>query len=427
MNPLELAPPLVRIRQRFPASPQPDLAALIPAQLAPALTGIKPGTRIAIAAGSRGISNLAAIVAATIAAVRRAGGDPFILPAMGSHGGGTPAGQTDLLASYGVTAAALGAPIRAAMEVSVVGMAETGSEVLCSTEALAADGVILLNRIKPHTDFAGTIGSGLLKMLVVGLGKHAGAAAFHQVASRVGYEPVLRAHAAVLLGRVPLLAGVALLEDQRHATARVEVVRPADFVARETALCAEARALMPRLPFDDVDLLIVDQIGKNISGTGMDPAVIGRSIHGYSLAHDPDRPGPAPRVRRLFVRGLTPETHGNAVGIGLADFTTEPVLRAMDRGITTVNALTALSLQSAKIPLTFPDDRTALERALVTLALPDPRAARIARIRNTLALEELEVSTPMLPELGARADLEVLGEPAPFAFDAEGSLRPHAG
>lgn len=426
MHPLALAPALVQVRQRFPASAQIDFAKQIPARLAPALAQLKPGARIAVAVGSRGISNLASIVASTIAAVRQAGGEPFILPAMGSHGGGTPAGQTGLLASYGVTAEAMGTPVQAGMEVRVVGTAANGSEVLCSTGALDADGVILVNRIKPHTDFAGTIGSGLLKMLVVGLGKHAGAAAFHQTASRLGYEPVLRTHAAVLLDRVPLLAGLAILEDQRHATARIEVVRPADFIDREPALCAEARALMPRLPFDDVDLLIVDQIGKNISGTGMDPAVIGRSIHGYSLAHDPAHPGPAPRVRRLFVRGLTPETHGNAVGIGLADFTTDHVLRAMDREITTVNALTALSLQSAKIPLSFPTDRIALERALTSLALPDLRAARIARIRNTLALEELEVSTPMLDEMGTRSDLEIRGAAAALAFDADDSLQPHA-
>jgi hypothetical protein len=377
---------------------------------------------VAVAVGSRGIANLAVVVRQVHEVLRAAGAAPFILPAMGSHGGATPAGQTELLAGYGVTEAALGVEVRAGMEVAEAGRTAEGWPVVCSVEALRADAVVLINRVKPHTDFAGRLGSGLLKMLVVGLGKHAGAAAFHAAAARLGYERVLRAAAEVLAARLRLLAGVALVEDQRHQTARVEVVVPADCTRREEALCAEARELLPRLPFAEVDLLIVDWMGKNISGTGMDPAVIGRMIHGYSLAEDAERR--RPHVRRLFVRDLTPESHGNAIGLGMADFTTTRLVRAMDRRATVTNALTALSLQGAKVPIHFDTDREALAAALASLPLADGQQPRIVRIRDTLSVGRLEVSEALAAELAGREDLEILGPPAELAFDAAGNLLP---
>ncbi len=375
---------------------------------------------MAVAVGSRGIANLSVMVRAVIRTLQAAGARPFILPAMGSHGGASAAGQSALLADYGITEAALGVPLRPSMEVQPVGSVIPGFEVLVSREAITADGVILINRIKPHTDFAGAIGSGLLKMLVVGLGKHAGAAQFHAAAGRLGYEHVLRAYAHALLSALRVAGGVAVLEDHRHQTARVEVLRPSEIEAQEARLCGEAKALMPRLPFKDIDLLIVDRMGKNLSGTGMDPMVIGRSIHGYSLVASADDAGV--RVRRLFVRDLTPESHGNAIGIGLADFTTTRLVQAMDRAVTSVNSLTALSLQGAKVPLHFDTDREVLANALGTLGLSGPQEPRIVRIRDTLSLEELQISTALLPEVGGRADLEVIGEPRRVEFDADGNL-----
>lgn len=413
---------MVRVRQLFPARSPLDLAAVVSRGLEPLAAKLPPDARVAVAVGSRGIAGLPELVRATLHVLRSAGAAPFILPAMGSHGGATPEGQTALLAGYGITEAALGMPVRANLEVCEVGRTADGRPVFCSVEALRADAVVLINRVKPHTDFAGRLGSGLVKMLVVGLGQAAGAAAFHRAAAVLGHEPTLRAAAAVLLERVPLLAGVAAVEDQRHRPVRVEVVAPVNLVACDEALCAEARALMPRLPVDEVDLLIVDRMGKNLSGTGMDPAVIGRMIHGYSLA--PDAALTRPHVRRLFVRDLTPESRGNAIGLGLADFTTTRLVRAMDRQATSMNALTALSLQGAKVPITFDSDREAIAAALASLPDVSPLQARVVRIRDTLSLEWLEVSESLAAALAGRADLELLGPAAAWAFDAEGNLPP---
>ncbi|MHB9005754.1 MAG: nickel pincer cofactor-dependent isomerase, group 22, partial [Limisphaerales bacterium] len=371
--------------QRFAPQVPIDVESAIAPGLASLASGLRPGSRVGVAVGSRGIAGLKPLVSVVIDTLRRSGALPFILPAMGSHGGATADGQLALLAEYGVTEAAMGVPFRAGMEVEVVGRTDDGHEVVCSVEALRADSVVLINRIKPHTDFRGELGSGLLKMSVVGLGKAVGAAAFHRAASRWGYERVLRAAARLLRQRLPVLAGVAIVENQRHETARIEVVPGGEIEAREGGLCAEAARLMPRLPFEELDLLIVDRMGKNISGTGMDPAVIGRMIHGYSLAEDQERR--SPHVRRLFVRDLTPESHGNAIGIGMADFTTRRLVEAMDRRVTVTNSLTALSLQGAKIPIYFDSDREALSAAIDTLALPDPTRARVVRIADTLSVE----------------------------------------
>lgn len=415
-------PRMAWVHQHFPASPAVDLEGTITRQLTPLTGTLRPGGRVAVAVGSRGITNLHALVAATLNVLRGTGAKPFVLPAMGSHGGGTPDGQVSLLAEYGVAEANLGVPLRPAMDVEEIGRTAEGEPVVCSSEALQADAVVILNRVKPHTDFAGDLGSGLLKMLVVGLGKRIGASNFHRASARHGYLRVLRGFGEVVQRRLPLLAAVAVVENQRHETARIEVVPPTTLLERESALCAAARTLMPRLPFDELDLLIVDRMGKNISGTGMDPAVIGRMIHGYSLAEEAERR--QPHVRRLFVRDLTPESHGNAIGIGMADFTTSRLVGAMDRAVTVTNALTALSLQGAKVPIYFDTDREVIEAALGTLSLSDPRQARVARIADTLAVEWLQVSEALLREDAGGAALERSGEFEALTFDAQGNLAP---
>lgn len=415
-------PRMARVRQQFPVSPPVHLEGFLTAQLPALFGGLKPDAEVAVAVGSRGIARLERMVRTVVTILKRAGARPFILPAMGSHGGATPEGQAALLAGYGITEANLGVPIRASMEAASVGFTPEGLPVVCSTEALRADAVLLLNRIKPHTDFSADIGSGLLKMLVVGLGKRTGAANFHRAAGRLGPERVLRTCAAVLRQRLPLLGGVAILEDQRHETASLEIVPPDALETREAELCARARRLMPRLPLDDIDLLVVDWMGKNLSGTGMDPALIGRSIHGYSLSEEV--PQPTPRIRRLFVRDLTPESRGNAIGLGMADFTTTRLVQAMDREVTTMNALTALSLQGAKVPIHFETDEQAIRAALDTLGLADPHAARVVRIRDTLSVEDLEVSEACRPALEGRPDIAWLGSPAPMEFDPNGNLPP---
>ncbi len=420
MNPL---PRFLRIQQNFVATPPLGIGTTLDVEFEKLRPRIRPGARIAVGVGSRGITHLPEIVAATLAQLRVAGAEPFIIPAMGSHGGATPEGQREVLASYGITEAAMGVPIRDSLEVRQVGTTPEGVPVVCSTEALAADGIVLINRIKPHTDFFGTLGSGLLKMSVIGLGKRTGATAMHLAATQFGYERIIRAMAGALLQNAPILGGVAILENQFHDTARLLVIPREEMETAEDALLVEARGLMPLLPFDEIDLLIVDRIGKNISGAGMDPNVINRSVHGYdSLPMRSDRP--APFIRRIFVRALTPETHGNAIGIGMADATTARLVREMDPRVTSINSLTALTPQSAKVPITFATDCEAIERMLASLPLPDPRAAKIVRITDTLSLTEMEISEPLWSEVRGRSELAALAAPRELAFNAEDDLSP---
>jgi hypothetical protein len=420
----ERFPRTFRIRQRFEAQPELDVPGEAGRLLRPALekAALPAKARVAIAVGSRGINHLASIVRAVVQEIQGAGGLPFIVPAMGSHGGATPSGQEKLLAGYGISESALGVPIAASMETDLVDTTPNGFPVHLSREVRRADAVVLVNRIKPHTDFSGRYGSGLIKMLVVGLGKHAGAAAFHAAASRHGYERVLLEMATACQRHLPLLGGLATLENARHECAQLHFLPAADLLDQEPPLVAAAARLMPRLPVDDIDVLVVDEIGKNISGTGMDPAVIRRHVNGYlsSLAQD----DPRPRIRRIVVLGLSPASGGNAIGIGMADFTTTRLVRAMDAHVTATNALTALSIQAAKIPLHFDSDREALAAAIRSLALADPAQARVVRIANTLDLETLEISEACAGVLAGNPALERISDPLPPAFDRDGNLPP---
>jgi hypothetical protein len=422
---LDSFPRLIPVRQEFPAPEFPDFRVQLDEELPKLKPRLKAGARLAVGVGSRGISNLQAIVERVLAFLKASGTQPFVVPAMGSHGGATPEGQLELLAEYGITEANLGVPIRAGMEARQIGATPDGVEIFFSEEALQADGVLVINRVKPHTDFRSvTIGSGLLKMLVVGLGKRLGAAQFHTFSSRFGYEATLRAAARVTLAKANVLGGVALVENQYHETGRVAVLFPEEMEAREESLFREAKQWMPRLPFDDIDLLIIDQIGKNISGSGMDPNVTGRSLHGYSALLS-DR-STDPIVRRIFVRGLTPQSHGNGVGVGLADFTTTRLVQSINLEVTYLNALTAMSVQGVKLPIHFPTDREAITRALASLALRDIHEARVVRIQNTLALERVDVSEAFGSALAKRPDLIPLGPPSEIKLDADGNLLPLA-
>ncbi len=418
MNPL---PRFVRVRQNFSRPAALDVAAVIRVEIQKLRPRIKPGARLAVGVGSRGITNLKTIVTEVIAQLRAAGAEPFIFPAMGSHGGATPEGQREILASYDLTEETMGVPIWASLEVKQVGTTADGKPVWCSVEALAADGIVLVNRVKPHTDFSGELGSGLLKMAVVGLGKRAGAAAMHLAASELGHERAIRTMAGVLIREAPLLGGVAILENQFHETARLVVLPREEMEKGEDALLSEARRLMPLLPFDEIDLLIVDRIGKNISGTGLDPNVIMRSIDGYS-SHLRRDGRPAPFIRRIFVRDLTPETHGNAIGIGLADITTTRLARAMDPRITFLNSMTALTPQSAKLPVYFDTDREAIERALASVPLADTAVAKIVRVADTLSLVELDVSEALWAEVKTRPAFTAISESRALSFDSQGNL-----
>ena len=389
-----------------------------------ALERVKLGDRIAIAVGSRGITNLQKIVSSTLRVLRDAGARPFIVPAMGSHGGATPEGQAHVLSEYGITEQAMGVRFDTRMDVRHIGTSENGVEVFLGEAAMDADGIVLINRVKPHTDFSGKLGSGILKMIAIGLGKHRGSVVCHAAASRLGHEAVIRAVSRVALRKAPILCGVAIVEDQKHETTEIQVLKPENLEEREGELFAKAQSLMPKLPFDEIDLLIVDFMGKDVSGTGMDPNVIGRSVYGYSSSLLPPSKGAKPYIYRIFVRELTQATNGNAVGIGLADFTTTRAVRQCNLQASYTNSLTALTPSTMKIPIYFDTDRECIERALVSLALPELAVLRIVRIANTLSLDKLQVSEAYGPQVAARPDLSVNVSEHDMDFDHEGNLLP---
>jgi hypothetical protein len=418
-------PKMLEMRQKYPASRRLDVPCLLREQFTKAGISkkIKPGTRVAVGVGSRGIFNLKEIVKATLEVLIEAGAQPFLLPAMGSHGGATPEGQAKVLAEYGITPASMGVPLETSMEVQKIGTAFEGLDVVFSVAALKADAVVILNRVKPHTDFRGSLGSGIQKMLTIGFGKQVGASNAHRAAAQFGHEMVIREFAKVILGSAPILCGVAIVEDQHHQTAEIEVLRPENIASEEDRLFEKAQSLLARLPFDEIDLLIVDQIGKEISGTGMDTNVIGRDIIGYSTCIHSDSPV-KPHIFRIFVRDLTPATNGNGIGLGLADFTTTRAVKALDLRYTYVNALTALGLLPAKIPIQFDNDREAISAALATLASSTPEKLRVVRIANTLCLDRFLVSESCIGSVPRRPGITTAGTALDMEFDGSSNLLP---
>lgn len=412
-------PKFFRLKQRFDSPHVSDIADATRAALRelPVKNFIHPGMTVAVGAGSRGISNYDIIVRTVCDELKQAGAKVFIVPAMGSHGGATDAGQLDVLAHYGITEASMGVPLRSSMDVIELGQA-SGFHLYQDRHAAGADAIVLVNRVKPHTDFHGPLESGLMKMATIGLGKQKGAHQFHQATVRLGHAQALLTIGREVLRRSKLAFGVGIVENQLHQTARIAAIPAANLQPGEMDLLEQARRLMPRLPFDEVDLLIVDEMGKNISGAGLDTNVIRRDADGSFI-----KPGQK-AVRRIYVRSLHPHSYGNAVGIGLADFVHEQIVSAMDSQATWVNALTALMPANARVPMHFPTDRAALETALGTLGDADPAQARLLWIKNTLSCESMLASDGYLEETRSRSDLELDGPPAPVAFDARGDLVP---
>lgn len=377
---------------------------------------IKAGMRVAVTAGSRGIAEIAMITRAVVDTLKELGTSPFIVPAMGSHGGATAEGQARILAHYGITEETMGVPICSSMEVVEVGRMPWGLPVAVDRHAFEADGIVAVNRIKPHTSFGGTFGSGLMKMLVIGLGKHKGASLAHKAAVEIGYQRMIPEIARYLLQRLPLLFGVGILENSRHQVAKVEAVLPEELEAAEGRLFQEAKGLVARIPFDFLHLLIVDEIGKEISGTGMDPNVIGRM---YMPGEEEPK---NPRYLRILIRDLTAKSGGNAVGMGFADFATRRFADKVDFKVTYTNVLTSFSVIRGKLPIILETDREAIEIALDSIGLTAPEAAKVARIKNTLELEELYASEALLAEVEADPHLEIVGGPRLMAFDDAGGL-----
>ena len=414
-------PKLHTVRQIFSNTPKVDIAQKIASEFQKFDGRIRSGDTVALGVGSRGITNLAEIVQHSIVEIRSRGAIPFIIPAMGSHGGATPGGQIAVLAEYGITSESMGVEIKASLDVREMGLNEHGIAAYCSQDALAADHIFMINRVKPHTDFFGTLGSGLIKMSVIGLGKHRGAKAMHLGAMKYGYETAIRTLARINLHEAPILGGIAILEDARHNTAEIEAVLAEEMEIREAQLLEQAKSLMPKLPFEEVDLLIIDRIGKNISGAGMDPNIVNRSIHGYSSW--PARgEHTAPFIRRIYVRGLTEETAGNAIGIGLADATSERLIQEMDREKTEINALTASTVLSCKIPIVFSSDRMAIAGMLSTLPLENNHEAKIARIADTLSLEYMDISESLWESVRHLDCLKHIAGPKQWAFSEQGDF-----
>jgi hypothetical protein len=412
-------PKIFRVRQSFEGPRLEDVAGAVDAELRRLHLDrtVRPGHSVAVTAGSRGIAHIVAILRAVVRHLGNLGARPFLVPAMGNHGGGTAEGQRRLLESYGITEPAVGCPIRSSVETIVVCRAAEGFPVHFDRHAMEADHVLVCNRIRPHTSFAGPIESGLMKMLLVGLGKGEGAAIYHRAIQDYSFEQIVRSVAGEVLKRCNILAGLAILENAYDETALVEGVAPADFERREVELLLLARQWMPRLPFGRVDVLLIDQIGKNFSGIGVDSNVVGRKFDEHKAVEDE-----YPKVKRIALRGLSPQSHGNAIGIGIVEFCRSRLLRDADMAATRLNVLTSGRIAAAMCPLDYETDRQMLEAALGTIGLVQPQDARLLWIPNTLRLAEVECSAAYLDEARGRSDLAILTRPRPLPLDAAGNL-----
>ncbi len=407
-------PRFARVRQRLPADRVPDVPGTVRAELARMdLSGrIRPGSRVAITAGSRGIAQISTVLRTVVEVVRELGAEPFIVPAMGSHGGATADGQRQVLAEYGITEESIGVPIRASMDAVLLGQIASGAAVYFDAEAARADATVVVNRVKAHTAFRGEIESGLCKMAAVGLGKQPGAEAIHAR----GLKDSIPAAAALVLDRANVVAGLALVENAAHELAVVRATPPEGFHATDAELLRRANEYLPRVPFDHLHLLVVGWMGKNLSGSGMDYNVVGmwRRLGGE----------PVPSYERIAVLDLTVESSGNGLGVGIADFTTRRLYDKLDLQQTYVNGLTANALAAIKIPIVLRDDAQAMRVALHSAALDGP--PRVAVVRSTLHLEELWVSEALREEVQANPRLSLESAFEDLTFDAAGRLLPVA-
>jgi len=407
-------PPLARVRQSIP---QPRLED-VPGTIRRLIHGsrlrerVAPGGTIAVGIGSRGVHGIDLVARTIVETLRTMSYKPFIVAAMGSHGGATPEGQRDLLAGYGVTAESMGVAVKTDMDTVVLGTNPVGLPIYFDKNAYEADGIVLANRVKPHTDFRATHESGVLKMLVIGLGKRDGASQVHKLGVR-GLQEVLPAVGRFLVKSTSFALGLAIVENAQDVPAEIVALEPETIFEIEPVLLERARSLMGRLPFDQIDLLVVGELGKNYSGAGMDPNVIGRLF--VETQPDFDRP----IVTRLVVLDVSDESHGNIVGVGFADLTTDRLIARMDQQSFRINTLTSCCLQRSRIPLSMPTDREAIQAGLETCWRIDPALARVVVIPNTLELQSLWVSQALDNELCDHPHVirETDFQPMPFLGD----------
>jgi hypothetical protein len=409
-------PRMAKVRQLFPDQRLADVAGAVRRELARPGIGdrIRPAMRVAVTVGSRGIANLPAIVRAVVAGVKDRGGLPFVFPAMGSHGGATAQGQSALLEALGITEASVGAPIRSGMETVVVGHTERGQEVHLDRCAAEADGIIVLNRVKPHTAFRGDYESGLMKMMAIGMGNQKGAECCHAQGFARMAENIPRC-GKVVLEQAGILFGLAVLENAFDTTCRIEAVPKAEIATREPELLREAKALMPRILIRRFDVLVVDRIGKNFSGSGADPNITGTYCT-YCAGAD------GPEFQRYVVLDLSEETHGSALGVGMADITTRRLFDQADFDACYPNSLTYREPRTVKMPMVMASDRLALQAAIFTCVDLGPEGPRIVRLANTAHIGEIQVSEALLPEVRETPGLELLEAPAELPFSAGGDL-----
>jgi hypothetical protein len=394
---------LLIVRQAFPDARLPDVREETRRQMEQSgFAGqLKPGARVAIGVGSRGIANIAAIVHSVVEYWRSRDMAPFIFPAMGSHGAATAEGQADVLARFGITEQSIGCPIVSRLDVVSLGKTGDGVEVFMDAAAHAADAVMIVARVKWHTTFSGRLESGLMKMMAIGLGKFAGAQKYHTHAKRLGLEHVIRTAGRHVLASGKMIGGIAVVEDAYHNTAKIEAVPAGCTEQRDEENLALAKSWMPKLPCD-LDVLIVDRMGKNISGTGMDAKVVNR---GEACEYNP-WPG-VPSIQRLFVRDLEPETHGNAMGIGMADVTTDRLVRQIDWEATRVNALSSGLPARIRVPLHFPSDRECLQWVAATAGKMNAEEVTYGWIRNTLALDRVVISSNLRANVASQSHVEI--------------------
>jgi hypothetical protein len=411
-------PRMLLVRQNFPDRRIPDVAGEVRRQLAASsfVSQLKPGARVAIGVGSRGINDIAIIVRAVVDYWKQNGMHPFIIPAMGSHGAATAEGQADVLAHYGVDEAKMGCPVVSQLEVVSLGKTEDNIEAFMDRAAYEADGVMLINRTKWHTDFSGKIESGLFKMMAIGLGKFAGARRYHTYGYKLGLEHVIRSVGRLVLKSGKIVGGLAILEDAFHHTAKLDAVTADNMEQREQENLVLARAWMATIPVD-LDVLVIDEIGKHISGGGMDWKVVNR---GFEAERNP-----YPYVRRferIFIRDLSPLSYGNAIGLGLAEIVTDRLVNKTNWEPTRINGLTSLGLASIRTPIHLPTDRECLAAIMPTVGKFDMSEVTVGWIRNTLELGMIALSENLRPEIAKNPMLEILGEARNMEFDGNGNL-----
>ncbi|MBP1723231.1 MAG: hypothetical protein H6Q44_936 [Deltaproteobacteria bacterium] len=407
MDPL---PRMFKIRQKIASPKLADVEKEMNSQLDRfGLAGkVKPGERIAITAGSRGIRDKAKVLKVIVSRLKALGAKPFIVPCMGSHGGGTAEGQVKMLHHLGITESYVGAPIISSMEVKEIGRTSFGTPVLIDKNICEqADKIIVVNRIKPHTDFDHEVESGISKMIIIGMGKHKGALMAHRLTIKYGFATMFKEVLPVIRRALPFFFGVGIIENQYDQTASLHILEPQNFYEGEKELLKKAREIMPRLPFKQMDVLVVDEIGKNISGAGMDPNVTGRL---FFIGSPP------------LKEPLTPETEGNAIGIGFAEYTTTRLAKKIDPVPTAINAITGMGPECGRIPIAFDKDRDALQAAYDNSGVIDPKDLRLVWVKNTLELEYLWASEPMLQEAKANSNIEVVSAPQDIPFDKNGNM-----